>query len=541
MHSGTSASGPGRQESKFDVPASVLEHLDPRPSLRSQMHPRPAPTITPRLPQSARRLLIAGLVIAGGLTLGCTQAPKPSPFTGFYRGYDNCREQYAEMDARVAEAGVRDAEFYRVPGHPYLRTDRLLATFRNQVSGLNEVNEWIRRMREMDQDSRDFEYANLGIGELEASLKRDRFLNCGRVLASIELQDPQAWARLQAAVVPRDAYSEFARFLGLHALRIPGILRREADHRAQLTAEQTQDPAISDGAWREWVVKPVENLALMEEMASKLRFNELGFPALFGSQWRALVESHAPHLWFEAQAKSDGPAAPVWTPEGLAVDASRPMASYQIGYTRLGTQLLVQISYTFWFRSDWEQRSAPLDGLVWRVTLDQRLEPLTYESVHPSGRDHRWYPVQAMQLRPDAQVRESFVSPELAPARQPALLIEEGTHRLRRVAMGGQRLLGERGQFELRPYEDLYTLPLPEGGTRSLFGPDGLIAHGRGRDEVAGWFSGIRRPGVPRQTGHHAIGYVDRRHFDDPDLLDATFVAPPHVEGTAALEPGPSS
>ena len=464
------------------------------------------------------------------LSSACVQSPPRSAFTGFYKDYWNCRDQYAEMDARVDAAGVRDAEFYRVPGHPYLRTDRLLATFRHQVKGLNDVSEWIRRMRELDQDSREFEYINLGIGELDASLLRARFQNCGKILADIELERPGAWERLQDAVVPRDAYLASARFFGLHLLRISSIRDREAAMRAEREQWQMQRPIVPKRQWIDWATKPVEDLSLMEEMRSTVTFNALGFPSLYGSQWRALVEAFAPRLAIEAGAEADGPTMPIWTSTGIDADSEHPAVSYQIGYTRFGGQLLVQITYTFWFRADPAGRSVPLDGLSWRVTLDRQLEPLTYESVHVSGRDHRWYPVRSMELRGDAQARESFVSPQLAPARAATLWMDAATHLLRRVAAADDDMRGERREFELRPYEDLYTLPLPDGGSRSLFGPDGLVVQGEGHDDVAGWSSGISQPGVARQAGHLAIGYIERRHFDDPDLMDETFVAPSPVE-----------
>lgn len=202
--------------------------------------------------------------------------------------------------------------------------------------------------------------------------------------------------------------------------------------------------------------------------------------------------------------------------------------SYQIGYTRFAEELLVQITYSIWFRSNTGSRSQPIDGLVWRVTLDRRLDPLIYESMHPSGADHRWYPVRRLALRGEDARRESFVSPALAPAQGVSLRLQPGTHRLVEVAPGAKSRSSSTQAFDLRPYEELFTMPLPSGGTRSLFGPDGLVSQSSGNDDVAGWSTGILRPGAIRQAGHQAIGHIYRQHFDDPDLMDATFLpAPP--------------
>ena len=460
------------------------------------------------------------------------QEPKPSPFTGFYKNYSGCRAEYEQMDARVEAAGVRDAEFYRVPGHPYLRTDRLLATFGPQVRSVDDVSEWVRRMREYDQEARDYEYANLGMDEIELSLQRDRFLNCGKILANIELTEPGALDALVEIVYPKDAYSGVARVLALHALRVGRISAREAAQRERIAQSQL-DVASGTEASQEWTVKPVEDLVLMYDAASKMQYNNLGFPNLFGSQWRALAETLAPRLRIDAADDRDAPSTPTWTAAGLDTDPAQPIMNYQIGYTRFGGELLVQITYTAWFPALARSRATPIDGLVWRVTLDRQLEPLVYESLHPSGGDHRWYPVRTLALKNDAQARESFVSEQLVPARNLVLRLEAGTHRLRQVSASDAAATRSQREFALQPYEQLYTLPLPGGGTRSLFGPDGLMVGGDGEDEVAGWSSGIRRPGVVRQAGHHAITYVARRHFDDPDLMDATFVAPAPIKEPA--------
>lgn len=475
------------------------------------------------------RVARIGLTAVFTVLMSCAQPNKPSPFTGFYKDYWNCRDQYAEIDARIDASGVRDAEFYRVPGYPYLRTDRLLATFGPQVRSVDEVSEWVRRMRELDQESRDYEYMNLGLSELEAAQLRDRFLNCGRVLANIELTEPGALDALVAQVYPKDAYSLAARFFGLHALRKFAIDANETGLREELSSSRQQAPTDDGSAIQGWTVKPAEDLRLLQAVTAAVQFNVLGFPNLFGSQWRALAEIHAPRLWIESTDESEGPAAPTWTSAGLQADSARPIVSYQIGYTRFGDDLLIQITYSVWFRSAVTSRSSPIDGLVWRVTLDRQLEPLTYESLHPSGADHRWYPVRALTVRDDADLGESFVSPQPSP-RRAVLRIAAHTHRLMQVASDAASGPATQREFELRPYEELYTLPHPGGGTCSLFGPDGLVPTSRGSDEATGWWSGIRRPGALRQTGHQAIGRIGRRHFDDPDLMEATFVAPSAVE-----------
>lgn len=467
------------------------------------------------------------VIVLAGVIAACASSPSPSPFTGFFRGYDTCRDEYARMDERVDAAGVRVGTFWRVPGYPYLRTDRLLASFGPEVKGLNDVSEWLRRMRELDQEARDYEYINLGMNDLEIAIQRDRFLNCGRTLAAIELDDERQRHALLDVVVPEDAYSTWRRVLGLHALMTPSLRERIELRHAQAQA-QWQQVVPATAAMQLWRASPREDLQLLNDVGRADMQNALGYPQLFDSQWRALAERHAPILGVENDAESEGPAMPAFTAEQRLVgDTAQPRLHYQIGFTRFGKDLLVQITYVAWFKAGPKADHVPIDGLIWRVTLDRQFEPMLYESLHGSGLDHRWYPVQALARRVSETREPQFIAPELAPARDVVLSLGAGTHEVRRVLALDARPSRLVRSYELRPYEDLYTLPVPGGHARSLFNVDGLMTQSAGSDPIAGFASGIRQPGALRQLGHLAIAHIDKQHFDDPRLLEALFQPQP--------------
>jgi hypothetical protein len=67
---------------------------------------------------------------------------------------------------------------------------------------------------------------------------------------------------------------------------------------------------------------------------------------------------------------------------------------------------------------------------------------------------------------------------------------------------------------------------MPQGGTRSAFGPDGLVPGSERTERFLFWPMGIASAGAMRQWGHHATAFVGRRHFDDADLIEARFVIP---------------
>lgn len=440
-----------------------------------------------------------------------------------------CREEYAAMDARVAAAGVGNAVYYRVPQFPYLRTDRFLASFRGEVSGVNQTGDWIRRMREMDQEAREYEYMNLGMSLREAAIQRFRFLNCGRVLAGIELDGAAGLSRLAAAVQPPDEYSTLNRVLGFYPLAVP-VMRSRLESEQRAWMEHLNGPgaaATSGAALQLWSVKPHEDLALVDSAFAHAVYDELGAPGLVDSEWRALAEYHAPRLWIETAGDADLPATPALKGDRAEADPRQHQVHYWVSYTRFGGQTLVQISYFIWFGATQATGAGRLDGLIWRVTLDPRGRVLLYESLHENGSGHRWFPVQAgLQPRSPGYWQDPpFIAPDLSPDRMATLRLGSGSHELRQVLASEDVSASPEQHYELRPYEELFALARDEGGTGSLFDQQGRIK-GVYRPDPLGWIaSGLQDAGMLRQYGHHAIGRIGRSQFDDPFLLDSAFKA----------------
>ncbi len=461
---------------------------------------------------------------------GCAR-PQPTEFAGWFKEFSTCRDEYAAMDERVAAAGVGDAAYYRVPGFPYLRTDRVLASYGTEVKTIDQVGGWLRRMRESDQEAREYEYINLGMSIKEAAIQRYRFLNCGKSLAALELDDPAGFSRLLAVVRPPDEYSTLARTIGLYPLAVPFIRSRLSAEEDASLQELTRpvDQLKASAPLRLWSVKPVEDLSLINGAFLHAVPDELGQPGLVESAWRALAEYYAPKLWIETADDSDLPAAPLLTDSGPSADVHQAVGYYQISFTRFGGAPLSQISYFIWFRGAKPPGAGGLDGFIWRVTLDTKGQALVYESLHESGRDHRWFPAQPIPQRQLSGYWQepALIAPDLAPPRFATLRLGAGTHGLRHVTgpEPANTVPDKHSQYELRPYEDLFTLARPEGGgTRSLFGPDGLIKGTYSPDPVGWTASGLRQPGALRQYGHHAIAHIGRSQFDDPFLLEAVFV-----------------
>ena len=116
-------------------------------------------------------------------------------------------------------------------------------------------------------------------------------------------------------------------------------------------------------------------------------------------------------------------------------------------------------------------------------------------------------------------------APRLAAGERVVVGLAAGTHYI--TGLGSDRDLGSWGletvAVEFAAAETLRRLPLPGGGTRSLYGPDGLVADSERAERWLLWPMGIASAGAMRQWGTQATAFVGRRHFDDPYLFDQAF------------------
>ena len=58
----------------------------------------------------------------------------------------SCLTWMEQLDRRILDNAVADAQNHRVPGFPYLRSNRLLATLSRNATGQNKKN-WINLMQ----------------------------------------------------------------------------------------------------------------------------------------------------------------------------------------------------------------------------------------------------------------------------------------------------------------------------------------------------------------------------------------------------------
>ncbi|HUQ24792.1 MAG TPA: hypothetical protein VM140_03915, partial [Burkholderiales bacterium] len=113
-----------------------------------------------------------------------------------------CAQWFVALDERVEAAGVRDAQYARAPGFPYLRVDRLLASLRERAAERPDTLAVLaQRMRALDYDARRQEVDNLPDGTLHGT-RADvlhRTQDCGMQLVAADLLTAQGRKALVAA------------------------------------------------------------------------------------------------------------------------------------------------------------------------------------------------------------------------------------------------------------------------------------------------------------------------------------------------------
>ena len=458
-----------------------------------------------------------------------------------------CAEWYRALDEQVDAAGVRDAQYASVAGFPYLRVDRFHAALRSRAAANSAaLQQFAEHLLELDLESRRHEIENLprsrfdalpgAAGGLDRAEALRRTLACGRVLRGLDLAKPEVRTEMLANARVPDDYSDAQRLLGLYPLTrvffYRGAKRWEDETLAAFQGEARTAPGAILVRYGPPSAPPTPRAAVAG-ILGRAELDALGVPILSARELGRLAALYAPSFEIAIRDDSDRFGELRWRRGGAlpAVDASGAAVYVQATYTRYGERNLLQLVYTLWFPERPAQGAADilagqLDGVVWRVTLAPDGEPLIYDSIHACGCYHMFFPTPRARPRPAPDPLEEWafvpqVLPALEEEERPLVRIASGHHYIERVSL--VRGPGSVSRYVLHPYDELRSLPTLEGGARSAFGPDGLIAGTERAERFFFWPMGVISAGAMRQSGRQATAFVGRRHFDDPDLFERRF------------------
>jgi hypothetical protein len=499
------------------------------------------------------------LGLIASLLLQAACAGSPADWQNADPGIVACRNAYRIVDQAVERTGVRDAEAHRPDAFRYLRSNRFLASFADRPLSDEAFAAWVERMIALDQEGRTVELMNLPLearpalqARLDAAGAPGDWLEvCPARLRAAELGTAAGRDALREAALVPDDYAAFARTLGLYPLTaVPVALgfERWKDRNLPAFAVPFGEEALrgeqvlfTPMSHRAPMTAP-EVAAILEEAAAS---DPLGIPGPVGETRRRLAMAFAPTLLVDVASPDDRIGHPVWRDDGLpGVDPSRPVAFVRLAHAWFDDRPILQLVYLFWFDARPREGAVDLlagrlDGLVWRVSLGADGRPLVYDTIHPCGCYHLFFPAPGVERRhvPEddpGDPREAplvpATAPPTAPEEQVAARIAATSHYVTGIAA---RSDAEVGPLEISEYEvvveddipdlELRSMDLPDGGRRSLYGPDGIVS-GTERDErVVLWPMGIKEPGAMRQWGRHATAFVGERHFDDAYLLEEVF------------------
>lgn len=457
-----------------------------------------------------------------------------------------CTNLFLQLDRTVFEAGVQDVQSQRIPEFPFLRTNRFLSSFKDAPMSAAATRQWLEMLRDLDRRDRAIELGNLdaaAMTELHArSASNDKLMSqverCGAQLVPRALDSPEAIARLRHAAQSPDSYSLTMRTLGLYPVTSLFIGRGVTQLQREISEKFADTQRWQHAPLRSLVPQQGTQLTAtqLQELLSSSTDNPLRIPAFDSADLQKLFDHFAPIWTIETLSTADRPGAPQWLRgDRSGIDTARPRVYTQLSYTRLHGQVLPQFNYSLWFPERprvgvFDILGGHLDGITVRVTVGLDGRTLMYDAMHNCGCYHMYFPPQGglRAQTPSPRNEEALLIPRtVAPAsmgQRIALYIAATSHYIEDVRM--QTPSPGDDVYALLPAEELRALPAPTGGTKSLFGPDGIVAGTQRRERWLLWPMGVIEPGAMRQWGHHAVAFFGRRHFDDADLLERYFEQP---------------
>lgn len=474
------------------------------------------------------------------LLLGGCVAPVVHPPP---RAEANCRQFFSALDRAVAAAAVHDEGPRPVPGFPYLRVDRFLASFAGEVEETARFEAWTARLARLDRQARAFEIANLpdaerrrlaGLAPAGKDLGQAADLCRDRLITSELAQAENRRLLRQRAHVPDD-YVTAWRIIGLYPITAlfvkAGIAAWHRETAATYALPLEQLPQLGTlQAWSAPAAPRLDSTAVAALLRASAG-NPLGIPEPDAAQREALFASFAPQWQIDTVNGSDRPGTPYFTAAATTaqVDIDRPAVFRRLSHTRFGGEVLLQLNYIVWFKarpaaSRFDIYAGDLDGINFRVTLGSDGRPLLFDTIHNCGCYHKFFPVAP--LARSAAARGFWTEQPLVPqllattGEVPVLHVASRTHYVDRISFIPRR---DAALYRWDDYPRLRSLPLPGGEHRSLFGAHGVVAGSERPERVLLWPMGIRSPGAMRQWGRHATAFVGRRHFDAPYLIESLF------------------
>lgn len=451
------------------------------------------------------------------------------------------------LDETVKDAGVRDAADFGISGFPYLRFNRFLADLMPALDTDARRKEWVDWMLQLNLAARQKEIHNLAPQHIKRLARRlgqpaDREIFISRAalysqaLLANDIQRPNFYQTLQAALSLPTEYSTALRVVGIYPLTsipVTAVTRRlqgrfekwhhapvdQLDTLGELTA---YGPSASGPSYSEAIVRSIL------ERSSR---NALGVPRPSIADQTLLLAMFAPIIYQDVAADSDEIGEVVWLNQKVTVNPAKPTVYHYLSHARLKGNPILQLNYVFWYRARTGPLSprierGPLDGLTVRVSLDPAGRPFMVDIMNNCGCYHYYVPRDSKALKlltPPGEI-DPFAPRRLPltfPAQRLTLRVVSGWHQVDHL---DPDLVPKRAvSYQLADYGRLEMLPQDNRTFESMFNSNGIAKDSPRIESLIFFPMGITDIGSMRQRGHHAVLFIGRAHFDDPNLFDNHF------------------
>lgn len=460
---------------------------------------------------------------------------------------NNCLAVFNAAEQSIVAAEVMDTEARRIDGYPYLRVNRFLSSFRDEVNGDSYVF-WLKQLQQLANTGRRVEINNLpepSAQQLQQTIQAilsskaatiDALQSCSDKLLQLQLETNNQNELKKLATVTDD-YQTWKRIIGIYPLTAwvfkSGIAQWHEETLA-IYKQPLQQLPVSGQLTR---YQPSTNMALSDAQVADIlntsANNPLTIPLPSAEDQQHLFNSFAPVFEIDVATNNDRIGYPELQAENTPrVNINKPTVFQHLSHTRLGNKILLQLNYTIWFparpkSSTFDLLGGHLDGITWRVTLLPNGKPWLFDTIHNCGCYHLFFPTQyADTIKQNTIFSENHFQPQPALVikqdMKPVLRIAATTHYIERVSFDPSQT-GQAIQYHLDNADKLRSLSTNNGAPRSLFGQDGIVAGTERGERLLFWPMGIAEPGAMRQWGHHATAFVGRRHFDDARLFEGVF------------------
>ena len=475
------------------------------------------------------------------LWAGCAMVPMPtrSAHIGQSGEVGSCADFFASLDKKTENAGVLDPGVFRVKDYPYLRVNRFIASFRDAVDEKAAFTEWVDRMQALDQDARKFEIANLpdaAVASLDSVNQRTglyrKIESCGDILKAADFKNVENQKNLRRSVSVPDDYIPLRRVLGLYPLTRWIVSHRVSIWHDEVHKTFSTEPPVK---WETIRYVPAESshVSASRSIITPKKRDALGIPIYSPEELKTLFQTWAPVWEIQFKGEYDEIGTPGWTGNGvLDVDIGRPVAYTLLSFTRFGKDILTQLNYIIWFPSRPKEGALDIyggliDGLNYRVTLDNRGEAILYETIHNCGCYYKAYPTHRLQVLEKIDYAEPpliLKAPDINPSRNVmAVAMESRTHFVQHLYRSTRESQAAKAVYSFADYNQLRSLFYLRDHRKSMFDQTSIVPESGRLERFILWITGVYSPGAMRQWGRHAVAFVGKREFDDPFYMDNMF------------------